>query len=333
MHRPTVILVCVASLLAAGRSGAARQQPPAATATAPAHDSHEAVAWLRVRREPGGDQGEYDAYRNTQAVLIKSPHVLQQALRQPGIAGLRTLGEQPDPVGWLARAITVTIPAETEVLQVRLRGDDAQEIQQIVDAVTRVYLHDVVNREKTERLARRDRLEQRHKEITAELRTRLETFNALARALGTRDSVEVATQRSLLLDHLGELRKEINLRQRDIVAIDADLAAIEATKDLPPAAGQAAPPHPAALRARREVLAKHLETISQEFDEVADEVRSLGNANADVDTRRAEITQLQAVMNELGIQLHASETDLMKPSRVELIEAATAENTTAEDAP
>jgi hypothetical protein len=332
MHRPSVMLVCVASLLAAGCSGSARQQPPAATAAAPAKGSLEAVAWLRVRREPGGDQGEYDAYRNTQAVLIKSSNVLNAALRQPGIAGLRTLGEQPDPLGWLARAITVTIPAESEVLQVRLRGDDAQEIQQIVNAVIRVYLDDVVGKEKTERLARRDLLEQKYKENMAEIRTRLETFNALARTLGTRDSVEVATQRSLLLDHLGELRKEIHHQQRDIVAIDADLAAIEATKDVPPAAGQAAPPNPAALRARREVLAKRLETISQEFDDVADEVRSLGNANADLDARRGEIAQLQAVINQLGIQLNASADDLTKPSRVELIEQAQVEDAKVEDA-
>ena len=62
----------------------------------------------------------------------------------------------------------------------------------------------------------------------AEMRERRETFNTLARTLGTRDSSEVATQRSLLLDHLGTLRSQLSQSQRDLTAIDAELAIIDA---------------------------------------------------------------------------------------------------------
>jgi succinoglycan biosynthesis transport protein ExoP len=378
--------------------------------------SYEAVAWLRVRSNPGSFTGsmgggtEYDQYRKTQLQLIKSPFVLNAALRRPGIANLEALREETDPVGFLADNIAVSTPAESEVLQIRMSGRNPRDVQQIVNAVTRAYLTDIVNKEKTERLARRDMLETKYKENMAEVRTRLETFNNLARSLGSRDSAEVATQRSLLLDHLGTLRAQLTQLQRDVVQIDTELALIEATKRLEQEPGAAnagdttdsvdanlmrhpqmaelsrrlaeldetiafqsersargnqdpsvrrllaqrndlirridakaaelrpqvlsdvageaarrpgsAGASPAVLRMRREILAKQLEETSVEFDQVAKEVTELGNANADLEARRNEIAQLQAVTNQMGIQLNASEVDIAMPNRVELIEEA-----------
>ena len=196
---------------------------------------YEAVAWLRVRDKSGmltgGGRvgGEYEAYRMTQVTLIKSPFVLTSALRRTGIAELPTIREQDeDPVGWLTRSIQVTAPMESEVVQVRLRGEHAPEVAKIVNAVTASYLEDIVNKERAETLGRRDALERKYKENMAEMRERRETFNTLARTLGTRDSSEVATQRSLLLDHLGTLRSQLSQSQRDLTAIDAELAIIDA---------------------------------------------------------------------------------------------------------
>jgi uncharacterized protein involved in exopolysaccharide biosynthesis len=176
---------------------------------------YEAVAWLRVRDKSGmygvgggRDNAEYEAYRKTQVQLIKSPFVLTSAIRRPGISALATLTEEEDPVGYLVRNVQVSAPMESEVVQVRMRGEDAKEVTQIVNAVTNAYLTDVVNKEKSERLQRRDTLERKYKENMAEVRANLDTYNNLAKSLGTIDSAEVATQRSLLLDHLGTLTED-----------------------------------------------------------------------------------------------------------------------------
>ena len=196
---------------------------------------YEAVAWLRVRDKSGmlsgggRDGGEYEAYRKTQVTLIKSPFVLTSALRKPGISELETIREQDeDPVGWLSRSIQVSAPMESEVLQVRLRGEHPADIAKVVNAVTASYLDDIVNKERAENLGRRDALEKRYKENMAEMREMRETFNTLARTLGTRDSAEVATQRGLLLDHLGNLRSQLSQAQRDLTVIDAELAVLDA---------------------------------------------------------------------------------------------------------
>ena len=195
----------------------------------------ESVAWLRVRDKSGmfgvgggRDNAEYEAYRKTQVQLIKSPFVLTSALRRPGISSLSILSAEDDPVGYLMRNIQVSAPMESEVVQVRMRGEDAKEVTQIVNAVAQAYLSDVVNKEKSERLNRRDTLERKYKENMAEVRSSLDTYNNLAKSLGTADTAEVATQRSLLLDHLGTLRAQLNQTQRDLTLIDAELAIMDA---------------------------------------------------------------------------------------------------------
>jgi capsular exopolysaccharide synthesis family protein len=194
----------------------------------------EAVAWLRVRDKGGmlshgRDGAEYESYKKTQLSMLRSPFVLQGALRRPGLEDLETLREAgPDQIGWLSRSLQVTAPGESEVVQVRLRGKNPTEVAKIVNAVVSSFLDDIVNKDRTERLGRRDALEKKFKENMAELRTRRETLNNLARTLGTRDSSEVATQRGLLLDHLGTLRQLVTATQRAIADIDAELSISEA---------------------------------------------------------------------------------------------------------
>ena len=195
----------------------------------------EAVAWLRVRDKTGmfggggRDNAEYESYRKTQVQLIKSPFVLTSALRRPGVSDLKTLqDEKQDQVGWLARNIQVSAPMESEVLQVRLRGESASDVTLIVNAVTQAYLSDVVNKEKADRLERRDTIERQYKQNMTEVRRRRDDYNNLAKTFGASESIEVATQRSLLLDHAGTLRAQLTSMQRDLSVLDAELAVLDA---------------------------------------------------------------------------------------------------------
>lgn len=374
----------------------------------------EAVAWLRVRDKSGmfagggRDNAEYEAYRKTQVQLIKSPFVLTSALRRPGISTLSILADEEDPVGYLMRNVQVSAPMESEVVQVRLRGENAGEVTKVVNAVTQAYLNDVVNKEKSERLQRHDNLERKYKENMAEVRSSLDTYNNLAKSLGTADSAEVTTQRSLLLDHLGTLRAQINQAQRDLMLIDAELAILDAKERGEITLGESVPDEtvdalllrdpqfvelrdrlaaieesmayqaersarggndpavkrlesmrdamlrrmearkeelrpqivaqlalestarrtgtaaesPVVLRMRRDLLARQLEQTSKEFDKVADEVKALGAANADLIARKQEIEHLMKVTDQMGVQLNATEIDVGMPNRVELIEEA-----------
>ncbi len=375
----------------------------------------EAVAWLRVRDKSGmfgagmgRDNAEYEAFRKTQVQLIKSPLVLMAALRRPGVDNLSVFEGESDKVGWLMKNVQVSAPMESEVIQIRLRGEDPQEVTDIVNAVTNSYLNDVINKEKAERLQKRDTLEKKYKENMAEVRSRLDTYNNLARSLGTTDSEEVATQRALLLDHLGTLRAQQTSLQQQLSMVDAELAVMDAkargeitleqsvpeemvdamvlrdpqfvelrdrlagieeaivfqaqrsarggndpavkklqdmrnsllvrmeqrreelkpqiitqlAMDVAARRSGAAAESPVILRMRREIMARQLEEITKDFDKVSEEVKLLGQANADLMARKQEIEQLMKVTDDMGIQLNATEIDISMPNRVELIEEA-----------
>ena len=196
--------------------------------------SYEAMAWMRVRDRggmlsQGRDPGELEAYKKTNLSLMKSSSVVQAALRRPGIESLVTLREAgADQVGWIAKKLQILAPSDSEIVQVKLRGKNAEDVAKIVNAVIDSFLEDVVNKDRTERLSRRDALEKKFKENQAELRSRRDTLNSLARQLGTRDSQEVATQRGLLMEHLVSIRQDLIMANRDIAAIDAELEIAEA---------------------------------------------------------------------------------------------------------
>jgi hypothetical protein len=81
---------------------------------------------------------------------------------------------------------------------------------------------------------------------------------------------------------------------------------------------------------RRQFKGDELSVKSKEYERVAKEVTELGQANADLATRRAEIEQLQKVTDQMGMQLQASEVDIGMPARVELIEEASVPETSDE---
>lgn len=195
---------------------------------------YEAVVWLRIRASgtllSEGRSAEYDAYRKTQLQLLRSPVVLNAALRKPGISSLRMITEQDDPQAWLARTIEPVLQGDSEVMQLKFRGAVAEETAKILNAITSCYLDDIVNKDRQDRLGRRDQLEKKFKENQTELRSRRETFNDLARTLGTRDSQEVATQRSLLMDQLGTARGRMVQAENDLERLEGEIAVYDLRK-------------------------------------------------------------------------------------------------------
>lgn len=195
---------------------------------------YEAVVWLRIRASgtllSEGRSAEYDAYRKTQLQLLRSPVVLNAALRKPGISSLRMITEQDDPQAWLARTIEPVVQGDSEVMQLKFRGAVAEETAKILNAITSCYLDDIVNKDRQDRLGRRDQLEKKFKENQTELRSRRETFNDLARTLGTRDSQEVATQRGLLMDQLGTARNRMVQAENDLERLEGEIAVYDLRK-------------------------------------------------------------------------------------------------------
>jgi vacuolar-type H+-ATPase subunit I/STV1 len=176
--------------------------------------AHEAVAWIRVVRpaDSGEDRDErYDSARQTLIQRLESPLILLSALRQPEIANLETVrNEEADPMAWLVAALDVTAPEKTDLIRVGLRGKRAEDLQQIVDAVAQAFVTDVVESEKTVRLARRDQLEKKLEELQDELRAKQEARQALEKEADARKPADLAT----VGKRLDEIKQEFEQIER-----------------------------------------------------------------------------------------------------------------------
>ena len=137
--------------------------------------------------------------------------MFQKALREPGIAELTTLAAEKDPVAWLSRNVRAAAPSDSELIEVRLRGENADDLTQILEAITTVYLKEVVQKERRERVDRRRTLEKTHEQAVEELRLVRETLahstddSDRERLRGDVTKLEQATKRmEAELDHAAE---------------------------------------------------------------------------------------------------------------------------------
>jgi hypothetical protein len=168
----------------------------------------EAVALLHVRKEDSESQDAYERYRRMQLRLIESPFILTAALRRPGITNREVLRTQKDPVGWLRERIHASAPADSEVVQIRMRGAHPHVLQQIVTAVAQTYLNDARTTEKFRRFARHDRLQSEYSENIAKLKALREDTDVPENAHGDlherRNAIQqlqaITNQQALALD-------------------------------------------------------------------------------------------------------------------------------------
>lgn len=189
-----------------------------------ARSQHEAVASLRVLQP---DKDDYEVYRKTQAQLIKSPFVFQKALREPGIAELPTLAAEKDPVGWLSKHVQASAPSDSEIIQVRLRGENADDLTRILEAITTVYLKEVVQKERRERIERHRALEKAHEKAGDRLGVARE---ALAHSTDDSDRERLRGDVTKLEQATKRMKAELDHAAESISSIPDRIELIEAAR-------------------------------------------------------------------------------------------------------
>jgi len=292
-----------------------------------AGEPKEATATLRVgtpRVLEGNaprDANLYEQYRRTQVLLLKSDLVLGAALREEGILDLPVLkGAKETPKQWLQDNLFVVAPLGSEVVQVKLRGEDPAQAAKIVNAVVDGYVKNVVNAEHTDTLNEQVTLEAQLRAIGKELSAKRDALNELQvqanRVVGDR---ELARERYANLDRL-----LTDIRQR---RLDLDMKVAAAKTRLAKAAadsGQAADAklELAVAEAQGEVLQKARDELAAELHEISAGVDAAGRHSADAAQLTAEIGQLEASLAKLRDRLQSIEIELKLPARVTVLERA-----------
>jgi beta-lactamase regulating signal transducer with metallopeptidase domain len=277
--------------------------------TAATANGKGAVALLRFHKAASQTDADYQRSCQTHVVLVKDSEVLKSALQQSTIAELPCLKGEKDPIGWLTRNVDVLMQPGSEILSISVRGVGAADASAVVTAVAQAYLANVVDLEKRNVFKVRDALERRYKQSVDDVRATLDTYNQLAKSLGTADSEALDTQRGLLLDRLRSLGEQISRLENEKHAVDTDLGVAEKLREKPDPK----------LRARLDVLNEQIASIAKESDRVANEVKELGAARSDLIARKEDIERRMKYTDQLGVQLNAAEVDVVRPNQVELL--------------
>src|SRR5262249_48168964 len=89
--------------------------------------------------------GRFDAYRQAQARLVKSPAVLKAALAGGGLAGLAVFRDRPDALEFLDSHIEAHVPAEEPFIIVSFDGPRTRDTAAVVNAVAQALVNESAN--------------------------------------------------------------------------------------------------------------------------------------------------------------------------------------------
>lgn len=190
-----------------------------------------ATAYLRVAStEPrlvsgaaSANAQEFEVYKRTQKELVLGRFVLQAALRNSQVAGIRKVQEQLDPATWLARELEVDFPGGAEIMSISMSGDSPMEAAAYVNAVMDAYIHEVVEVEAQQERNKLDKLTEAHERTIDESRKRRDALRERVDAVGTGDSQALTLKQQIALQRYATLQGEHTRVELELSAADVEL--------------------------------------------------------------------------------------------------------------
>ena len=194
---------------------------------------YTAVEYLRVAPshvplvfETMADQGartEARSFKSTQRQLLLQPLSLNKALKESGVAQSPIIREMQNPITFLQKNIKVVFPEESEIMNVSLTLPDGNVAHKIVKAVVDTYMAEVVDKEKSERAYRIERLEKILAESKEKVRKKLNELSNTVEQLGTGDSMTLNLAQQNVLQQFGFLRGELSRIKVEVMRVRGEL--------------------------------------------------------------------------------------------------------------
>lgn len=237
---------------------------------------------------------EYGLYLHTQAEVIGSRPILEQALRDPGIQDLQIL-QAHDPVGLLRKAMSVTIPPSTQLLQIEILQQDADSAIRLSKAVLNAYMTRAGGLEAEAQHQRRLLLEGSRKELLHTLESQEQEIQKLAGEYGTSNETTFADLRKTTEDLSLKTREDLEQARRDIIDIQLKIKMLDKTtlpEELRVARDQQIENDAGVRWVRREIaqdqerLTRMLATLPESSKPVQDARQELAKRQAQLDIER-----------------------------------------------
>jgi capsular exopolysaccharide synthesis family protein len=172
----------------------------------------------------GDSRLDYANYQKTQAALVSTRLVLTTALLDPKVAELSVVREHhPEVIEWLEKDLKVDNPPGTELLQITMKGDRPEELKVLVDAITKAYLSEIVDKEHTKREQRLKQLESIYARVEKGLSAGRQELKRLAEAAISGDDKTLSVAQQFSLEQLNMAKKDLMQYRSERLRLEAEL--------------------------------------------------------------------------------------------------------------
>ena len=242
------VILPLATLVACGTGWLAHEflGKPSYTARTLLHVSADRP---RILYESGDSRSDFTNYQRAQAATVKSRWVLRSALAQLGGRELSLLQQSQDPVADLEKEIQADYTLAPEIMRITLKGNPPGELLILLDAIRDAYLREVLNKDRTDRLAQLEQVTALVACKEESLRKQRKLLDDKAEALGARDPQALRLKHQNALTQLAVIEAELSQLQLKISRQELELAGLQKRPE-----GQVAPD--AVESAVAELLAK-----------------------------------------------------------------------------
>ncbi len=170
------------------------------------------------------DDPDFGIFKMTQATYAKSRLVILRALdyqiKGRDIKDLGIVRATPDPVEWLQGSLQTDFSKASEIMTTTLRGDQAEEVTFLLNALAKSLIEENEQIEKTRLNAQIEKAQAKAKLQQNELDLKRRTLNQRLAALGPNPAA-VGKKLEQLEQDLRETRKSLRDKQGDLAGVRA----------------------------------------------------------------------------------------------------------------
>ena len=254
-------------------------------------------AILRINRDGfSGSSDDFMIYRETQASLLQSHLVVQSALRDPDVQGIKDVNSHS-----VANSIKVKLPSNSEVMMVELHHPhlDREQSEKVLNCILDAYLGEIVAKERIEKVDLLTKLRSRHRQLFDKVQVKSDELDVLARELGSLDDAQVRILQSIKIANLSHL--QTMLTKRELKRIQWQELG-EKTK--------------------QEIAQAQIEWLKEQYESALEEVQRFGGTSGDLAARKGDLEALHADVQAVRSDMRKLELELEQPKRVAIIQRA-----------
>jgi capsular exopolysaccharide synthesis family protein len=175
-------------------------------------------------------RSDFETYKRFQASELTSRFVLLDALKKPEIKRLKIVQQQPEPITWLEDELKVKLKDGSEIITLSMIGDEPDEILELVRAIVRSYMTEIVTKERESRRDRLVKLQKTYNDSREKLHNKRKTLReALAKSAGA-DPQALRDRRTMLLNSLADVQRQRAQAEADLKQAQNRLAAHRAAE-------------------------------------------------------------------------------------------------------